>query len=161
FFRPMVSLSFGANRWICDLEPRCYGLTNLVLAIACAAAIYALARSLAIPRGGALLASAVWAFNWHGIEMGVLWISGRTALVAVLLSTLAAAAFARQRMWLAAALCLAAMLAKEEAILVPAVLVAWGAVESRLGERVDRRGVAWFAVVSIVCVAVYLTLRGR
>jgi hypothetical protein len=77
FFRPAVSLTFAANRSVCGLHPLCYGLTNLALAIGCAAGIFATARGLSLPPGAALLAAALWAFNWHGINMAVLWISGR------------------------------------------------------------------------------------
>src|SRR6476646_2123871 len=33
FFRPMVSFSFAANRLVCGLEPFCYGVSNLLLAL--------------------------------------------------------------------------------------------------------------------------------
>src|SRR5262245_32962524 len=84
FFRPLVSLSFGVNRWGCGLQPRCYGLSNLVLLLACAAAIFVLVRGLGLSKGNALLASALWIFNWHGINMSALWISVRTAMLLVL-----------------------------------------------------------------------------
>jgi hypothetical protein len=162
FFRPVVSLSFGINRWICGLDPRCYGLTNLLLAIACAASIFRLGRSLSQPAAGALFASGVWAFNWHGIGMSVLWISGRTALMVVLFATLAATAFVRHHPWRAACLCLAAMLAKEEAILLPALLVGWDAVEMWL----DKHDPVWrpvlcFSGLSTAFGGAYLVLRSR
>src|SRR5262249_54393984 len=59
FFRPLVSLSFGVNRWGCGLQPRCYGLSNLVLLLACAAAIFVLVRGLGLSKGNALLASSI------------------------------------------------------------------------------------------------------
>jgi len=65
FFRPLISLSFGVNRWGCGLQSRCYGLSNLVLLLACAAAIFVLVRGLELSKGTALLASALWVFNWH------------------------------------------------------------------------------------------------
>lgn len=182
FFRPMVSLAFAANRPVCDLNARCYGLTNVLLAIACAVSIVGLARSLTLPIGAALFAAAIWAFNWHGIGMSVMWISGRTALILVLLSTLAARAFVRRQLMRAAALSFAAMLAKEEAILLPLVLIGWAALEivvesrSARGESRSARGherhelahaaivwprLAWFTALSIACEGAYFLLRNR
>ena len=162
FFRPLVSLSFGVNRWACGVQPRCYGLTNVVLAIGCACALFLLARALSLPAEAALLASAIWIFNWHGINMGVLWISGRTALVAVLLGVLAATAFVRQRPWIAALLGFAAMLSKEEAVLLPPVLIAWSVAEGAVRRR--WRPAAWviqFAIGSAVLTVLYFVLRER
>jgi hypothetical protein len=162
FFRPMVSLSFAANRPLCGLESRCYGLTNLVLAIACAVAIARLAFALALPTAAAVFAGALWMFNWHGIGMSVLWISGRTALIVVLLSTLAATALVRKHPWRAAALSFAAMLAKEEAILLPVILAVWVSVEAWLrDDRSLRRRAIVFAGLSIACTIVYVALRVR
>jgi len=175
FFRPIVSLAFAANRPICDLDSRCYGLTNLLLAVACAISIAWLARSLTLPVGATILAAAIWTFNWHGIGMSVMWISGRTALVLVLLSTLAATAFVRRRPWAGAALAFAAMLAKEEAILLPVVLIGWAAIEIGIERRsrqrgephdleraaVDWRSLAGFAGLSIVSEGLYFLLRTR
>jgi hypothetical protein len=134
FFRPMVSLSFSASYVVCGVSPFCYGLSNMLLALGCAGGIFALARALDLPRGGALAASAIWAFNWHGINMSVQWISGRTALVLVLFASGAAAAFLKGRHWLAAALCLGAMFSKEEGVLLPAILVAAAIAASWYGE---------------------------
>ena len=162
FFRPLVSLSFGMNRWVCGVEPRCYGLTNLMLAIGCAWAIFLLARALTLPAEAALLASALWMFNWHGINMAVLWISGRTALIVVLLGALAATAFARQRPWTAALLAFAAMLSKEEAVLLPIVLIAWAVAEAASTRRwTPAPWVVQFAIGSAALTALYFVLRGR
>ena len=156
FFRPMVSLSFGINRWFCGLTPLCYGLTNFALVLACGAAIYALARGLGLPQGAAVFASAVWLFNWHGINMATLWTSGRTALLAVLFGVTAAASLVRGRYALAAALALTAMLSKEEGVLVPAVLLAWLLIARR-----PLAGVIPFIVSSAAAEAFYLFLRAR
>ena len=160
FFRPLVSLSFAATWPICGLEPRCYGLTNVLLAIACAASIAHLARALSLPPAGALLAAAIWLFNWHGIGMGVLWISGRTALVVVLFSTLAAAEFLLGRVVTAGVLCFAAMLAKEEAVVVPVALIAWASIEiARRHNPIPARALVAFTGVSAVVTGLYLLLR--
>jgi hypothetical protein len=158
FFRPIVSLSFGVNRWLCGLQPLCYGLTNVALAVACGAAVFILARGLSLPAGAALLASALWIFNWHGINMATLWISGRTALMVVLFAVSAAAAFVRRRFTLAVLLSLGAMLAKEEGVLLPAILLAW-MLASRRWPR--GAGAVRFVVGSAAAEALYLSLRAN
>jgi len=129
FFRPIVSVSFAIDRWLAGLHPWPYGLTNLALAAGCAAGVAAMGRSLGLSRGASLAASALWAFNWHGINMAVVWISGRTELMVVLFSALAAAAFLRNRPLLVGLLVLLAMLSKEEALLLPLVFTSWYVVE--------------------------------
>lgn len=164
FFRPVVSLAFGINQAICDRTALCYGLTNVSLAVACACAIYMLARALMLPAAGALLAAALWSFNPHGINMAVLWISGRTALLVVLLSALTAAAFLRRSILLAIGLAFAAMLTKEEAVLLPVVLIGW-TLTNRLVERAEpngRRGSeAAFVIGFLAIAAIYAWLRMR
>jgi hypothetical protein len=160
FYRPLVSLSFAVNQAVCGVTPFCYGLVNTLLALGCAGGIYALGRALGLPPGGAVAAGAIWAFNWHGINMSVLWISGRTALLLVLFATFGAAAFVHGRLWLASALCFAAMLSKEEAVLLPFVLLAYAAV-TRSTPRA--RLVDWwpFAAGALVGETVYFFLRAQ
>ena len=126
FYRPLVRLSFAADWWLFGTEPLAYGLTNLALLLAAALALRALALGLGLPRGAALLATGLWAFNFHGIDMSLLWISGRTSLLATLFGLLAARSFVGSRSRAAAGWALAAMLSKEDAVLLPFVLLVWG-----------------------------------
>ncbi len=123
FFRPLVSLSFAANYRMFGAHPRGYGWFNLLLAFATAAAVASFASSLEISSGAALAAGAVWLLNFHGINMAVLWLSGRTALLLTLFAALAGTAAARQRPVLTCFVALLAMLSKEEAVLLPVALV--------------------------------------
>ena len=123
FYRPVVSLSFALNERIGGTNARVYGWFNLILAVLSSLSIGCLVRLVGMPRGASWFAAAVWLLNFHGINMAVLWISGRTALLLVLFSTLAAIAVLRGRRWLAAVLTLAAMLSKEEAVLLPVTLI--------------------------------------
>jgi hypothetical protein len=161
-FRPAVSLSFAAERRVCGTSPLCYGLTNFTLLIACTAVVIALAGALSLPPGAALAAGAIWMFNWHGISSAVLWISGRTALLLVLFAALAAWAFVRGR-WLLAALCAgAAMLSKEEAVLLPAALLGWALIEHwRDGAPLFSRRNVGFAVASGIVGLLYYILRSH
>jgi hypothetical protein len=161
-FRPAASLSFAVERRACGTRPLCYGLTNFALLIACAAGVVALAQALSLPYGAALAAGAIWIFNWHGISSAVLWISGRTALLLVLFATLSAWAFVRGR-WLSAALLAgAAMLSKEEAVLLPAALLGWAFVEyAHDGTRLLSRRNIRFAIASAATGVAYYVLRSR
>jgi hypothetical protein len=135
FYRPMVSLSFAANERLGGTNPMGYGVTNLALALATAGAIGCLARSLQLPMGACLFAAGVWLMNFHGINMAVLWISGRTALLLTLFAVLAAIAASRGRPAVTAILALAAMLSKEEAVLLPVALIVIVALVTRLRSR--------------------------
>ena len=126
FYRPVVRLSFAADWWLFGIEPLAYGLTNLAVLAAGALALRALALALGMPRGAALLAAGLWAFNFHGVDMSLLWISGRTSLLATLFALLAARSFVVDRPRAAAGWALLAMLSKEDAVLLPFVLLAWG-----------------------------------
>ena len=161
-FRPAVSLSFAVERRACGVSPLCYGLTNFVLLIACAAAIVALAQALSLPPGPALLAAALWIFNWHGISSAVLWISGRTALLLVLFATLSGWAFVRGRWLSAAVLAGAAMLSKEEAVLLPVALLGWALVEHvREGAPLLSRRNVGFSIASLAMGLAYYVLRSH
>src|SRR5207244_3898394 len=127
--------------------------TNLVLLLLAAAALWVLGRRLSMPPAIALLACAVWAFDPHGIPMAVLWISGRTSLVLTLFSLLAAISFVEGRTVLATLWCLAALLSKEEAVLLPPILLAWAAL---LGRPPLRR--AW---IPFMALPPYLLLRAQ
>ncbi len=164
FYRPLVALSFAADWWLFGAEPLAYGLTNLAFLLAAAAALGSLAVALGMTRGSALVAAALWSLSFHGINMSLLWISGRTALLAVLFALLAARACVRGRAWQAAGWALLAMLSREDAVLLPFVLLAWAALPSPAGggqdgwridpQRAARRVWPLFAVL-----AVYLAVR--
>jgi hypothetical protein len=161
FYRPLVSVSFALNSATSGLAPKAYGLTNLALVVANAALIWLLARRLRAAAGPALLAAGVWAFNFHGINMAVLWISGRTSLLVTTFALLTAIALTAGRVWLAGLCCLLALLSKEEAALLPLALALWsaydasGTITARIA-AVARRTWPCFAAL-----AIYLALRVR
>ena len=161
-FRPAVSLSFALERRACGVSPLCYGLTNFLLLIACTGAVVMLARSFGLTAGAALVAGAIWVLNWHGISSAVLWISGRTALFLVLFAALAAVFFVRGR-WIGATLCVAAaMFSKEEAVLLPVALLAWGLLGAYAeGQPVLTRRHVGFFLGSAAAGALYLAMRAR
>ena len=162
FFRPVVSLSFAVNQRVCGLHPRCYGITNFCLALACAIGVGLLARAVSIRAGAALFAAAVWIFNWHGINMAVLWVSGRTALIFTLFATFGVLALIARRSALAVALISCAMFSKEEGVLLPVILTAWLLIDARIRRNWMRFRAMFPAVMCLFAAdAVYLLLRSQ
>lgn len=137
FFRPVVSLSFALDYALFGIRPIGYGLTNLALLLACMVMIAGLLRAMGIRREVAVAGAMVWALNFQGINMAVLWISGRTALLLTLWFAASAWAWSRGARLVSAALAGLAMLSKEEAFVLPAVLALWIAIDQ--GETPERR----------------------
>ena len=150
FYRPLVQLTFSATEASFGTNPVPYALTNLLLGLGCAASVFALARALGLASWAALAATAVWAFNFHGINMALLWFSGRTSLLGTLFSTLAALALTRNRGITAGVLALMAFLSKEEVVALPLILTLWLLMS---GSSVKRSLGLWIAL------AIYFALR--
>ena len=135
FYRPLITLSFAIDSALSGLDPRGFADTNLVLLAADAVLLFALARQIALPSAAALFAVAVWAFNFHGVNMALLWTSGRTALLLCLFALASAIVFLRGHRLAAGMLAFAAMLCKEEAVMLPPLLLAIDLSDRRLGRR--------------------------
>ena len=131
FFRPIVSLTFAIDHALFGLDPLGYGLTNVVLLFACIGLLFLLLRALGLRAGVAIGGALVWALNFQAVNMAVLWISGRTALVLVLWAVAAAYAWVRGHRLLAAVFAMLAMWSKEEGFVIPAILSVWSIVDSR------------------------------
>ena len=151
FYRPLVTMSFRVDYELFRLDSYPYGLTNVAIAAACAALVYALGRSFALSNAAAIFGAAVWAFNFHGINMGVLWVSGRTALLLTMFALLAALAFLRERKVLCLVCMSAALLSKEEAVLLPLVLLLWRVVLTR---HVSAVMSAWWLMIPVPLYAI-------
>lgn len=158
FYRPAVGASFALDEWLFGFRPLPYALTNVALALACAGAIGWLARGLGLTRGAAVTVAAVWLLNFHGIRTAVLWTSGRTALLLVVAATAAAGFVVRGRMSAALACLAVALLSKEEAVLVPLVLLTWLPILSRAGMR-SRISIPAWVLASAALLAGYALAR--
>jgi len=161
FFRPVVSLSFAFNYAVFDTRPLGYGLTNLVLLLACTGLMAGLLGATGARREVAVAGALVWALNFQGINMAVLWISGRTALLLTLWAVASAWAWQRGARVTAAGLAALAMLSKEEAFVLPAVLTLWAFIDqagtegARSWSRIWRR--TWpLWIVAALCFALRL-----
>ena len=97
FYRPLVTLSFGVNYALFGLDAKPYGITNVLLALSCAGLLIWLVRLNRLNWGFALFAGALWLFNFHGINMAVLWTSGRTSLLLTAFALGAAIAFLKDQ----------------------------------------------------------------
>jgi hypothetical protein len=155
FYRPVVTATFVANYLRHGWDSRAYGWTNLYLYIACVVAIVLLALTLGVGGPAAAMTGFLWAINPHGINMALIWLSGRTSLCLTLFAVLAAVAFQRRYYLGAALLLFLALLSKEEAVALPFVLLGW----TWLG-RTDRP-MSWPALLAALSpLVVYATLRG-
>jgi hypothetical protein len=155
FYRPAVGLTFAANEFFAGTNSRPYGVTNVALAGLCALAVFWLSRELTLPASAGVFAAAVWLLNFHGINMAVLWLSGRTALLLTLAATGTLASLLRGRTFLACVFLVVALLSKEEAVLLPVIGVLW-----LYGLRPERRArlISW-ALASMALTASYLVVR--
>ena len=156
FYRPMVRLSFGVTEALFGNNPIPYALTNLLLGLACSLSIFALGRATGLASWAALAGTAVWAFNFHGINMAIVWLSGRTSLLGTLFSTLAALAFVRNRAIAAGVLAFGAFLSKEEVLALPVILTIWSIIDKA---DIKRTAGTWIALAVYFSVAELLRRR--
>ena len=159
FYRPIVALTFAMNEAMFGAWPLGYGLTNVLLALGCAASIAALGRSLGLTRGGSAMMAALWLLNFHGMRTAVLWVSGRTALVVILASTLSALAVVRGRTIFALLALAVGLFAKEEAVLLPGILLIWILVLRRRPGVTPVNPWTWTAGAAVVVLG-YALARG-
>jgi hypothetical protein len=155
FFRPVVTASFVADYAWHGTEPRGFGVTNFFLYCLCAVAIALLLRQVGLSIEATAIGAFAWAVNPHGINMAVLWISGRTSLLLTLWSTLAAVAFLRRHRSAGALLVFLAALSKEEAVGLPVMIVALLVVCRPL----PRRAISADAGAMLAAIVIYLVLR--
>ena len=155
FYRPLVTTAFVVDYVLYGVNARGYGFTNLVLYLACVVAVWALLREAGPSSTAAAVGAFAWALNPHGINMAVVWLSGRTSLLLTLCATACALAFLKRRRVVGSLLLFTALLAKEEATLLPFILLAW------LYVLREERGRTLMLDAAIMCapLVVYVALR--
>ena len=153
FYRPVVGISFALDQLVWGARPFGYALTNVVWCLAAAGALFGLARRLRLAPAAALAAAGVWLLNFHAVNMAVLWVSGRTALLAALFSLGTAHAMLRGAPIASGVFALLAMLSKEEAIALPVLFTAHLLATERRLRAVVHTVPLWLAL------AAYLALR--
>ena len=158
FYRPAVAFSFALNELAFDLKPRAYGLINVALAVLCGGAIFMLSRALNLSRGAAGFAAMLWLLNLHGVNMAILWISGRTALLATAAAAACTAAVLRRRYVVGALLLGVAVTSREDAAMLPVVTVIWIYLLWR-DQAVERTDVRRWLFISVAIVAAYFAVR--
>jgi Tfp pilus assembly protein PilF len=166
YYRPLVTLTFFLDVRVWGLQPFGFHVTNVLTHVAVSLAVLAIARRT---RAGEVAAAiGALAFALHPLHTeSVSFVSGRTDVVATLFFLLALLAYDRGRDrhgWSLAAWSLAAyllaLLAKEVAITLPAVLVVW---DRLVREDLRSRRALWGAAGRYgaygAVVALYLGLR--
>jgi hypothetical protein len=162
FYRPIVAFTFAANYMASGMEPKAYGLTNLALALLCGALVYLLCRSFALPWGAAVFAGSLWLLNFHGINMAVLWISGRTSLLLTAAALASAICVVRRRIFTGSILLAIALFSKEEAVMLPAMLGAWiYLLSGRTSSSHRLRTLSYWLLCSTVALTAYWLLRNH
>jgi hypothetical protein len=158
FYRPLVALSFAGEYALFGLNARGYGFTNLALALACAMLIASLLRTLGFSWGAAGFGAALWLLNFHGINMAILWISGRTALLLTAGALLAMIGVLRARVLLALGGFALALFSKEESLALLVIFAAayWLRLPVRQAPRVR---LFVFLVGALALVLSYAALR--
>ena len=158
FYRPLVAASFSLDFTVWRLNPIGYALTNLALFAIAAALLFRLARTLSLGAAAALVALAVWMFNFHSVRMSLLWISGRTAILLCVFALACAVAVIRRRHLLGGILCLLALLSKEEAVVLPALMTAFLWWDRRVRLRHGGQEAERASRVLVACVPLWLAL---
>ena len=156
FYRPLVALSFGVNEALFGLAAMAYALTNLALAFAIVGGVIWLSVCLGFPAVAGVFGAGLWILNFHGISMALMWISGRTSLLTTLFAVYAAVALARGRSVVAGWLTLAALLSKEEPLMLPMTLALWLWID-----RLPLSAIAGRVWPSFAALGVYLAMRAR
>ena len=156
FYRPIVALSFGIDERLFGLWPMAFAVMNLLMAFAIVAGIIWLATSLALPPVAGVFGAGLWILNFHGISMALTWISGRTSLLTTLFAVYAGVALVRRHPLVAGLLTLAALLSKEEPLMLPVIFTVWLLIDRRPWPSVARS--VW---PSFAALAMYLVLRAR
>jgi hypothetical protein len=164
YFRPLVVLSFAADRLFYGDHAFGYHVTNLLLHLTTTLLLWGIARRVLGAGFAAWAAAALFAIHpAHTVAIG--WISGRTDVLATMFYAAAFLLYLQSRPlrastapWLALS-CVAfslALLAKEMAITLPAVILAHNLLVPR-GESLVRRLVAPLVIGAVG--ASYLALR--
>jgi hypothetical protein len=159
FYRPLVALSWALNYAFAGASPLTYGWTNLLLALIAAILIMSLLGALRLSRAAAAFGAAVWLLNFHGINMALLWISGRTALLLIVGALVGTIGVLRGRASLALAGLACALLSKEEALAIPLIWIMLYAL--RLAPPSSRRGAMVLSAGTLCAVLGYFFLRAH
>jgi Tfp pilus assembly protein PilF len=147
YYRPLITLSFFLDLKVWGLHPFGFHLTNLLAHVAVILAVLAVARRATGSEMAAVIAALTFALQPLHSE-SVSFVSGRTDVLAALFFLLALLAYDRGRDGRAGfTACslgayLLALLSKEVAITLPAVLVVW---DWRVRDDLRARRAGWRA----------------
>jgi hypothetical protein len=172
YHRPLALASIWLDARLARALPWSFHLTNVALHALASLLVLLLLRALLPPGGGALFGALLFAVHPAHVE-SVAFVSARTDLWAGCLVLASTLLWLRERRgppggaWLTRALSTLALalagLAKETALLLPAVLLLWGRLlpEEEGGERPGRRGgaLAWIPLWAGALIVVLLLRR--
>ena len=157
YYRPLTTLTFFVDTQLWGRRPLGFHLTNLLLHAGASLAVAALARRLTGSAAAGALGGLLFALHPIHTE-SVAFISGRTDVLATLGVVLAVLGYARWRdaggtlaVLGSLAACLLGLLAKEVAVVVPALLAAydWATGRAPATRREVARALARYALYAI------------
>ena len=121
-YRPLVIVSLAVNYAVGGLHPVGYHLLNILLHMGVSLAVYCVARQLACSREAATIGATVFAVHPLHTE-AVVYVVGRAELLMALGVLWGLHEYIRGRAWRSMPAFAVALLAKEQAVVFPAVLL--------------------------------------
>jgi Flp pilus assembly protein TadD len=121
-YRPLAAVTYVLNHAVTGAEPWGYHLVNLLLHAAVGMGVYLLALSLGWAAGPALVAAALFVIHPLHTE-AVAWVVGRPELMMALFVLASLSCELRGRRWAALLLFGFGLLSKEQAVVLPALLL--------------------------------------
>jgi len=155
-YRPLRSLSYAVITKVAGKDARAFHFASLLLHSLSAAVLMLVLRRAGFGSGAALAGALVWGLHPVTVEVTA-WISSLGDVECGLLSLLSILAYAGRRRTLAIVLLAFALLAKEAAVVVPGIWLAW---DWFLRREETRANVLRAVAPGLALVIAFLVLRG-
>jgi protein O-mannosyl-transferase len=158
YYRPLVNMSFSADYFFWKLKPLGYHLTSILLHFLSVLLLYKIFIALLKDKLSALLGCLLFAVH-PVLPASVTWISGRADPLCALFFLGSFYLYIKGKYFPALAAFFCALLSKEMAITLPAIITAYWYFFERGSDKMRKRSlyIALFYVVAVV----YLLMRSR
>lgn len=162
-YRPLTILSYLLEYSIGGINPAIYHLDNILLHFLCSVLVYLVVRKITDNESGSVAAALLFAVHPVHVE-AVANVSGRSEILASLFTMAALFTFIsppRRVPWYAVSpfLLLIGLLAKENAVVLPLLVLAYILVFERDGRGKDLKRVAVSITPYALVIAVFLVIR--
>jgi hypothetical protein len=155
YFRPVSrELYFGLLNPVLGDHPLAFRVVNLLILGGILALVFLIARALGRPRAGLIAAGFLALFHPLRVLLG--YVNFDQDLLAAAFSLATVLLVMRNRPRLAGVACLFAVLSKENAVLVPVILTAWGLLRRAPPRSVVRDTAYCWLAAAVAVAAVFL-----